>query len=90
MLVALILEQRRHAPNGTDPGGNLVRRTVLGGMIGAAVCWLSSYFTLSALWSGFGIPTALTSYLMPWAIALGEALALLTRPQRPAGDSTDA
>ena len=90
MLVALILEQRRHAPNGTDPRGNIVRRTLAGGLIAAAACWLFQYFAMAWLWDDMQVLAMLSWMLMPWAFALGEALALLTRAKSTTPDSMDA
>ena len=90
MLVALILEQRRQAPNGTDPRGNIVRRTLAGGLIAAAACWLLQYFVAAPFWDDTHAFATLSWLLMPWAFALGEALALLTRPKSTTPDPTDA
>jgi len=70
-LVALLLEQRRDAPNGTDPAGNIVHRVVAGGLIVAVGAWL------------IGLAMALVGAAplgfarFAWMFALGEAIALL-------------
>jgi hypothetical protein len=87
MLVALVMEQRRYAPNGTEPHRNIVRRTLLGGLIAAIPCWL----LLHTIGIPFGNEThwLLPLLLTPWAFALGEALALLTRPKSTKLDGMD-
>jgi len=73
LFVALVLEQRRDAPNGTDPGGNIVLRCLVGGIAAAGGWALIGALADTALWLTF----------TPWAFALGEAIALFMRKPRP-------
>jgi len=90
MFAALILEQRRYAPNGTDPRGNIVRRTLRGGLIAAAAAWLFQYFSAVPFWAGTHPAAILPCVLVPWAFALGETVALLTRPKSSKPEAMDA
>jgi hypothetical protein len=74
LLVAMILEQRRLAPNGTNPRGNILLRSLVGGII-AAIAWVILVGLLVAATrsgnAGFWI------IFTPWAFALGEGVALV-------------
>ena len=74
LLLALILEQRRHAPNGTHPQDNIVLRCLGGGFI-AAVSWILLIALLIAITRAGN--AGLWVVFTPWAFALGEGVALL-------------
>ena len=71
-LVALVLEQRRDAPNGSDPAGNIVYRVVAWGLLLVAASWLGAL--VAAMMYG----TAFRSAHAPWMFALGELAGLLS------------
>lgn len=73
LIVSLVMEQQRHAPNGTDPRGNLVMRSLIGG-IAAAVAWVILVMAL-VLVTGSG-NAGLWVVFAPWAFAIGQALGL--------------
>ncbi len=76
LVIALLLEQRRHAPNGTHPQGNIVLRCLGGGFI-AALIWIVLVMLLVAI-TGAG-NTGLWIVFTPWAFAFGEGTAILWR-----------
>jgi hypothetical protein len=76
LLLALILEQRRLAPNGTKPQGNILLRCLVGGII-AAIVWAILVALLIAT-TGSG-NAGLWIVFTPWAFALGEGAALVRR-----------
>lgn len=71
-LLALVMEQHREAPNGTDPSGNIVYRILAGGMIVAGSTWLIG----SAIALLRGAPSSVPH--LAWMFALGEAIGLLS------------
>ena len=74
LVIALLLEQRRHAPNGTHPQGNIVLRCLGGGFI-AALIWIVLVMVLVAITqAGNAGPWIVFT---PWAFALGEGAAIL-------------
>jgi hypothetical protein len=80
LLLAVILEQRRNAPNGTRPEGNIVLRCLVGGIV-AALIWFVLVMLLAAITQASN--ASLWIVFTPWAFALGEAVALLTRSAAP-------
>ena len=76
LLVALLLEQRRDAPNGTNPRANIVRRCLIAGIVAAAI-WAALVLTGAAFANSGN--AGLWIVFTPWAFALGEAAALLSR-----------
>jgi hypothetical protein len=76
LLVALILEQRRHAPNGTRPQGNILLRCLIGGIIGA-IAWVILVAVLIAV-TGSG-NAGLWTVFTPWAFAIGAGVGLVRR-----------
>ena len=85
MLAALMLEQQRHAPNGTRPQHNIVLRTLIGGILGAGM-WLGLLFIAHTLGSA---NTPMWCCITPWAFALGEGIALATRNATADADRID-
>jgi len=83
LLLALILEQRRHAPNGTKPQGNIVLRSLVGGIV-AALIWVA-LVTVLVVASGKD-NAALWIAATPWAFALGQAVGLIWKPARSRAD----
>jgi len=81
LLLAMILEQRRHAPNGTKPQGNILLRCLIGGII-AAIAWVILVALLVAV-TGSG-NVGLWIVCTPWAFALGEGVALVRQRTPPA------
>ena len=79
LLLAMVLEQRRHAPNGTKPQGNILLRCLIGGIIGT-IAWVVLIALLVAV-AGSG-KADLWIVFTPWAFALGEGVALV-RPRTP-------
>ena len=79
LLVSLILEQQRYAPNGTQPQANIVMRNLVGG-ISVALVWVAfaAVLTVVSGRAGAGLWIAAT----PWAFALGEAVGLIWKPAR--------
>ena len=76
LIVSLVTEQQRHAPNGTDPRGNLVLRSLVGGII-AAVSWVFLVMLLVlATQSG---NAGLWIVFAPWAFAVGQGIGLFWR-----------
>jgi hypothetical protein len=74
LLVSLILEQQRHAPNGTRPQGNIVLRSLIGGII-TALIWFVLVAVFAAI-SGKG-NAGLWIVATPWAFALGQGIGLV-------------
>ena len=74
LLLAMILEQRRHAPNGTKPQGNILLRCLVGGII-AATAWVILVALLVAVTRSGN--AGLWIVFTPWAFALGEGVALV-------------
>ena len=74
LLFAMILEQRRHAPNGTQPQGNILLRCLVGGII-AAITWVVLVALLIAVTRAGNAGLWIT----PWAFALGVGTALIWR-----------
>jgi hypothetical protein len=84
LLLALILEQRRHDPNGTKPQGNILLRCLVGGII-AAIGWAVLVALLVAVTRSGN--AGLWIVFTPWAFALGEGIALAWKrtPSEPNG-----
>jgi hypothetical protein len=80
LLLAMILEQRRLAPNGTKPQGNILLRCLIGGII-AAIGWVILVALLVAI-TGSG-NAGLWIACTPWAFALGEGVALVRQRTPP-------
>ena len=80
LLLAMILEQRRLAPNGTKPQGNILLRCLIGGII-AAIAWVILVGLLVAI-TGSG-NAGLCIVFTPWAFALGEGIALVWQRAPP-------
>ena len=76
LLLALIQEQHRHAPNGTHPRDNIVLRCLGGGFI-AALIWIVLVMLLVAITQAGN--AGLWIVFTPWAFALGEGAAILWR-----------
>lgn len=82
LLVSLVMEQARHAPNGTKPQGNLVLRSLVGGIIAVVVSILLIGLLIVITRSGnVGLWIGVT----PWVFAIGQALGLFwpNTAQRP-------
>jgi hypothetical protein len=82
LLASLILEQRRNAHNGDNPGDNIVLRSLGGGFI-AAVAFVIIIMLLAIVrGSGNAGPWIVFA---PWAFALGQAVGLVWRraPSEP-------
>ena len=80
LLVSLILEQRRHAPNGTRPRENILLRSLIGGII-AAIAWFV-LVTILGVASGRDA-ASLWIVATPWAFALGQGLGLAWKRALP-------
>ncbi len=80
LLLALILEQRRHDPNGTTPQGNILLRCLVGGII-AAIAWVVLVALLVAVTRSGN--AGLWIVCTPWAFALGEGVALVWKRAMP-------
>ncbi len=76
LIVSLVMEQRRHAPNGTDPRGNLVLRSLIGGIV-AAVAWVILIMTLVLITQAGN--AGLWIVFAPWAFAIGQGTGLFWR-----------
>ncbi len=83
LLVSLILEQRRHAPNGTRPRENILLRSLVGGII-AAIAWFVLITAVSVV-SGRDA-ASLWIVATPWAFALGQGLGLAWKRALPLSD----
>lgn len=79
LLIAMILEQRRHAPNGMQPQDNIVMRCLRGGFI-AAIAWIILIALLGAITQAGN--AGLWIVFTPWAFALGEGFALVLRREK--------
>lgn len=83
LLISLVAEQKRYAPNGTQPSGNRVLRSLAGGII-AAAAWFA-LVVLLVLITGAG-NAGLWIVFTPWAFAAGQAVGLFWRSD--GGDAT--
>ncbi len=82
LVLSLIMEQQRHAPNGTRPEGNLVLRSLVGGII-AAIAWAVLVGVLLLISRSGNV--GLWIVFAPWAFAIGQAIGLFS--QRSASDT---
>jgi hypothetical protein len=80
LLLAMILEQRRLAPNGTKPQGNILLRCLVGGII-AAIGWVILVGALVVITQSGN--AGLWIVFTPWAFALGEGVALVRQRTPP-------
>jgi hypothetical protein len=85
LLLALVLEQRRHDPNGTKPQGNILLRCLVGGIV-AAIVWAILVALLVAVTRSGN--AGLWIVFTPWAFALGEGIALVWQRKPPDADGS--
>ncbi|HET8940596.1 MAG TPA: hypothetical protein VFN13_01230 [Rudaea sp.] len=76
LLLSLVMEQHRDAPNGTKPEGNLVLRSLLGGVV-AALVWVILVGALLVI-TGSG-NAALWIVVTPWVFAIGQTIGLFSQ-----------